>query len=251
MFRITTLVPVLLFDGDEGAGAGASATAQQGSGDAAQQGQAQQGTGNADGQQQTEAQQQQQRDPVPYDRFREVNDQRTAAEEERDRLQAELTRREREGLPELERVRAELGDERVARQTAEQRATEAEQRATNLERAGWVQAAASNFHDPADAVARVDLSTIDSQAAAERAVEDLAGRAQHLVRPPANQTVTGGDMLQQILDRGRLSDGQAQNEETKVIPAAQFNALTADQLVALQEKQPDVYERSLRAAAQA
>jgi hypothetical protein len=77
---------------------------------------------------------------------------------------------------------------------------------TNLTRGGWVRSAASaaGFHDAEDAIARIDLAEIKTEAAAKREVEALAERAKHLVRRPDDgKPPASTDLLQQVLDRGR------------------------------------------------
>jgi hypothetical protein len=108
---------------------------------------------------------------VPYDRFKEVNDRLREAEKWREE-------RESQDLSEAER-------ERKARERAERERDEATERAQTTERSGWVRDAAqlANFHAPADALAHVDMSGVEDERAAKRAVKDLAERSPHLVRP--------------------------------------------------------------------
>jgi hypothetical protein len=84
---------------------------------------------------------------------------------------------------------------------------------------------------------------------AKREVEALAERAGHLVRPygPRRPAGSGADLLQQR-PRPRPASRQGEgdkSDEKAVIPPDQFNALKTDQLVALQESDPDLYRRSL------
>lgn len=188
---------------------------------------------------------------VPYERFSEVNAQLKEARELAERLQSEARQRERQGLSELDQIKAQLADEQAARASLEQERDSARGEVTNLTRGGWVRAAANaaGFHDVEDAVARIDLGEIKTEAAAKREVEQLADRAKHLVRQPDDGNPPNTDLLQQVLDRGRPA-GEGNNDDAKsVIPPDQFNALKTDQLVALQESDPELYRRSLQAAA--
>lgn len=108
---------------------------------------------------------------VPYDRFKEINDRLREAEKWREE-------RESQDLSEAER-------ERKGRERAERERDEATARAQTTERSGWVRDAAqhANFHAPADALAHVDMSGVEDERAAKRAVKDLAERSPHLVRP--------------------------------------------------------------------
>lgn len=76
---------------------------------------------------------------------------------------------------------------------AEERAIAAESRATKLERSSWVAGAAlsEKFVDPSDAASLVDLSSIESQEDAAKAVKDLAERKPHLIGSSAGPTPIG------------------------------------------------------------
>jgi hypothetical protein len=187
---------------------------------------------------------------VPYERFSEVNTQLKEARELAERLQAEATQRQRQGLSELDQIKAQLADEQAARATLEQERDAARGEVTNLTRGGWVRSAASaaGFHDAEDAIARIDLAEIKTEAAAKREVEALAERAKHLIKP-ADDGKPSTDLLQQVLDRGRPAGEGDKSDDKAVIPPDQFNALKTDQLVALQESDPELYRRSLAAAA--
>lgn len=257
------LQPLLLLRPDEGAGGGGQAAAggqqqsgqQQGSAGGAAAGQQQQGQQQGE-QQQGGSGNGQHEERVPYDRFAQVNDQLRQTQEELRTLREQQTQREREGMPEVARLQAELADAQRAREQAEQRATTAEQSLQTSTREAWIRDAArgARFHDPDDAIARIDASVVRTADGARREVEALAQRAAHLVAPEQQeQQQSGADILQQVLNRGeRVGDQQrGEEQDAKVIPAADFNKLTADQLVSLQERDPGLYERSLRAAAAA
>jgi hypothetical protein len=207
---------------------------------------------------------------VPYDRFREANEQRQAAERERDQLRQQITERERQGLPELDRARAEAQDAAARAEAAERERDQLRAAGERRTREDLVRAAARDFqverdgrtdrvafHDPEDAVARINVDEIRSDGGALREVQALAQRAGHLVRPYETQQQgsgggSGADLLQRVLEGGQRVDGQGQGngqgQQKEVIPADQLNGMTADQLVALQESDPDLYARSLRAA---
>jgi hypothetical protein len=194
---------------------------------------------------------------VPYDRFKQVNDALQVQQAEVARLQAAATAQQRQGMPELERMRAELTDATTAMQAAQAQITTLTSATQNAERAGWVRDAAANpaakFHDPADALAKVDLTKVETVADAQRLVGEVAANPayKHLVQAPA-ATPTVPDMLAQVLDRGTPTvPGAAPAGAPVALPPATFNAMNIDQLVALQEAQPDVYAASLAAANQA
>ena len=113
---------------------------------------------------------------VPYDRFKEVNDRSKALEQELEALRKERDEREAAELSELEK-------ERKARENAERERDEAKNAATELTRSGLIRAAAAKagFTDPDDAVAFIDLSTIEDEGRAESAIKSLAERKAHLV----------------------------------------------------------------------
>lgn len=209
---------------------------------------------------------------VPYDRFSEVNEARQAAEAERDQLRQQLTERERQGLPELDRARAEAQDATRRAEAAEREREQLRAAQAQRERADWVRGAAREFevtrdgqaervrfHDVEDAVARINVNELRSEAGALREVQALAERARHLVAPVQQEQPPGGgnagDLLQQVLERGERVDGngnrQGQGDEQRTLTPDEFNKLTVDQQVALQEADPGLYERSLRAAAAA
>lgn len=253
MFILSIFQPLLLLTPDEGAGGGGQASGGEGQ-QQQQQGDQQQQGGAGEGQQHGGSSQRDER--VPYDRFAEVNDQLRQTRQELQQLREQQTQREREGLSETDRIRAELADATRAREEAERRATEAEQARQTADRQGWVRdaARAARFHDPEDAIARIDTSVLRTPDAARREVEALAERAKHLVAPEQQQERSGADMLQQVLERGeRVTDREQKNGSgsSEVIPAEDFNKLSVDQLVSLQERDPALYERSLRAAAAA
>lgn len=123
----------------------------------------------------------------------------------------EAKRRERKAREEAESLKAQLAElakwkeereaqdlseterEKNAREKAEKRAEEAEQRAQRLERGGWVRdhAARQGFHDPADAVAFSDLSSLEDEKAAEKAVKDLAKSKPHLLKSEPEPSAFG------------------------------------------------------------
>lgn len=106
---------------------------------------------------------------VPYDRFKQVNDERAALATQVEELAAWKKQQEEAQLSEQERLQAQH-TEAVARAEA------AEQRALTLERSQWVTAAArtAGFADPADAALAVNLGEVEDEQAAKQAVEKLA-----------------------------------------------------------------------------
>jgi hypothetical protein len=129
---------------------------------------------------------------VPFERFTQVNrkakeaaDRAKAAEQKAADLLRELEARENAGLPELEqaRKRAEAAEKRA--EENERKAAEADARVANLTKASWVTAAAreQGFTDPSDAAAFLDLSVIDDEKDAERAVKRLTQSKPHLIKP--------------------------------------------------------------------
>lgn len=127
---------------------------------------------------------------VPYDRFVEVNQK---AKESASELKALQTR-----LQELEdKDKSELERERTQRERLQQELQARDTRLTQLERGSWVRDAANEhkFHDPADAVALVDLSKVESEADAKREVKRIASDKKHLVRQE-QETPQIGQVLQ-------------------------------------------------------
>lgn len=150
---------------------------------------------------------------VPYERFQKVNVQAREAKAKADEfekeladLRAQLEERQTAGLPELEQ-------ERKARERAEKRAQEAEERAEQTQRAVErerkrtliTQAAQrENFHDPQDAVLRLDLDDLD-EADISAAVKRTAKDNKHLVRQEDKAPKVG-----QVVRDGRPADPKDQ-----------------------------------------
>lgn len=108
-------------------------------------------------------------------RIRELNEAKNAAEARATDFENRLKEIERQQLSDADRVKAEKED-------AEKRALAAEARATRLERGGWARSAASavGFVDPEDAVAMVDLDSLDTETKVKNAVEKLKEQKPHL-----------------------------------------------------------------------
>lgn len=123
---------------------------------------------------------------VPYDRFKQVNDQLKASTTELEELRKWRDEQEAAKLSEIEKA------QRVAEQ-ATQRATEAEQKALRLERTGWVVAAArdAGFADPGDAALAVDLAAVESAEQATQAVQKLATDKPHWIGQAQPQRPSG------------------------------------------------------------
>ena len=92
---------------------------------------------------------------------------------------------------------------------------------------------------------------IKSEAAAQKAVADLAETAKHLIQDAQKQT-TASERLEQVLNGGKPVTDKNNGEgdgKPKPIPADKLDAMSTDELVALQENDPQLYEASLAAAA--
>lgn len=135
---------------------------------------------------------------VPYERFEKVNKQAKEAKAQAAKLaqdfadlKAQMDERETAGLPELEqaRKRAEQLEKRAA--DAEAKAAETDAKLARTVKERWVTSAAKDFADPADAVAFVDLDSIDDEKDAERAVKRLAGQKKHLLKADGQQQLPG------------------------------------------------------------
>lgn len=127
---------------------------------------------------------------VPYERFQQAN----AKAKERDAeakalakkvadLTAAMEARENEGLPELDRMRKDMDRLSKRAEEAEAKAADADKRLARSAKERWVIAAAKDFADPSDAVAFVDLDSIEDDKDAERAVKALAKAKKHLLKP--------------------------------------------------------------------
>lgn len=195
---------------------------------------------------------------VPYQRFAEVNDQLKQLRDELATAQGKLTTHEREGLGELERLKAELADKERAAEEAQRERDELKAAGEKATRQGWIRdaARAAKFHDPEDAVLRINDADIRTEAGAKAAVDVLTKdeNLKHLIQvDEPEKPKTGTDLLQQVLERGKPASTEDGNKEdtTSVIPVDEFNKMSTDQLVALQEADPELYRRSLSAAAKA
>lgn len=134
---------------------------------------------------------------VPYDRFKQVNDERQALASQVEELAQWKATQEAKSMSDLEAAQK-------AAQDASVRADKAEQRAVKLERTQLVRqaAAAAGFTDPDDAVAFLDakLADLDDSDKAKAAVADLAERKAHLIasgdapppRPAGMGSLTNG-----------------------------------------------------------
>ena len=134
---------------------------------------------------------------VPYDRFKQVNDERAALAAQVQELADWKAAQEAKSLSELEAAQK-------AAQDALTRAEQAEAKAITLERTQLVHraAAAAGLADPDDAVAFLSskLSDLDDSDKATAAVTELIERKPHLLastepvatKPPALGSLTGG-----------------------------------------------------------
>lgn len=137
---------------------------------------------------------------VPYDRFKAVNDKLAEATRKAEEAAQKAQELEDRDKTELEQVRSKL-------EKAEARNAELEGEVGNLsgkltrnERSGWVRDAASkaNFIDPADALGRVNLDEVETEAEAQKAVKTIADNAKHLLAsdkpdpPQVGQVIRAG-----------------------------------------------------------
>jgi hypothetical protein len=140
---------------------------------------------------------------VPYSRFREVN-----AENKRLKQQVEQFGGR---LEELEtRDQTELQRERNKRQQYERELSEMQERATRIERSGWLRDAAreAKFMDPEDAIAQIGTGEVEDYDDAITAVKQLAKRKPYMVRQE-----TAGPKVGEVMRDGRRQDGpQAQQD---------------------------------------
>lgn len=142
--------------------------------------------------------------PVPLDEFLKVRNQKNELEKKLSKFEEQEDERRKAALSETERLSQE-------RDEARKRIESLENRLLHNERAGLVRSAASKlkFADPEDAVAFVDLSSIEDLTAAERAVNQIAKKKPHLV---SGEKAPSG--LQAVLKDGLPSSQQA-NGSTK------------------------------------
>lgn len=180
---------------------------------------------------------------VPYDRFKQKNDEAAAEKQRADELQKQLDAKAREGLPELEALKAQVADLTKERDQALEKSTAAEKQVTDLERAGWVREAAAAvtfkdgdkevtgaFFDAGDALARINLDEIRSADGAKREVAALAAKSRHLVQvPDGDQTAdTQAGRLRQVLKNGEALDPDAAKEDPSIAPATEDEAIRND-----------------------
>lgn len=114
---------------------------------------------------------------VPLDRFQSVTSENKTLREQLAALEQEKAERERAEMTELERAQAEAAEEKKKREEAESKALE-------LERGGYLRsaAAAAGFADPEDAIALIGLDKITDLLEAQQAVKDLAEKKPHLIQ---------------------------------------------------------------------
>lgn len=124
-------------------------------------------------------------DAVPRSRLTAEAKARREAERRAEEAEKKLREAEQKDLSDKERAEREAAE-------AKARADAAEQRATKLERQGWIRDAASaaGFVDAADAIAHIDVLEVDDDGktprigdedAAKKAVDELAESRPHLV----------------------------------------------------------------------
>ena len=133
--------------------------------------------------------------PVPYDRFKQVNDKLNTVNQERSDLQARLeelekakTDSDRAEMDEIERLKLELTEAQTS--TAEAVATS---RTASLRSAVEREAAKAGFNDLADAWRMASLDDLEIDEAgnvngADKAIKALAKAKPYLLRPAAEST---------------------------------------------------------------
>jgi hypothetical protein len=163
---------------------------------------------------------------VPYERFQQANakakeaaTKAAALEKDMKELRAAMEDRENAGLPELERERkrAEQLEKRIA--DAEARAEAADAKLARTTKAGWVRDAAKDFTDPGDAVAFIDLDTVEDEKDAERAVKALAKTKKHLLK--AEDPVIPGRVMQNGQTTQTSAQRAAQTAQEQQLAQAQ------------------------------
>lgn len=186
---------------------------------------------------------------VPYDRFKAKNDEAAAekqrAEDEKKRaddLQKQLDAKAREGLPELDALKAQVADLTRERDAAVTKSAEAEKQVVHLERAGWVRDAAAAvtfkdgekdvtgaFFDPGDALARINLDEIRSADGAKREVAALAARSRHLVQIAGDgNDDSQASRLQQVLRNGKPVDPDSKDDPSSQTDVTEDEAIRND-----------------------
>lgn len=122
-------------------------------------------------------------------RIRQLNEEKKAADDRAAAAEKALSDREKADMSEKERAERE-------RDEAQKERDEANAKATRLERSAWARTAAreKNFIDPDDAVAHLDLASLDTETKVTNAVEKLAESKKHLVseRPTGGFGTPGG-----------------------------------------------------------
>ncbi len=140
---------------------------------------------------------------VPYERFAQVNQKAADATKQLGEMQARIQEIEDRDKSEVERASTQLQREQAKREGLEAELQDNQKRLVNLERSQWIRnaAAEANFIDSTDALGRVDLSNIETETEAKRAIKKIAENATHLIRqesprPEIGRVVQGGQPVQ-------------------------------------------------------
>lgn len=145
--------------------------------------------------QEQQAEEKKHEETVPYDRFQKANqkakdaaDKVRSLSDEMAQLREQLEMKQ-SGASDVEQMQRRLERAEQRAQEMERKAEEASAEAANTRKERWIASAASaqNFADPSDASAFLDLSEIESQGDAERAIKRLAKSKSYLVKSEERQ----------------------------------------------------------------
>lgn len=147
---------------------------------------------------------------VPYERFQKANQAAKQAKEQVATLRAEMAQLREEmqlkasGASDSEQLQRRLERAEARAQEMTEKAEAASLEATNTRKERWITSAAvaANFADPSDASAFLDLSEIESDKDAERAIKRLAQSKKYLVKQEERQlpgkVMEGGKPVQPV-----------------------------------------------------
>lgn len=132
---------------------------------------------------------------VPYERFQKANQTAKQAKDQVKDLQAQMAQLREEmslktsGASDAEQLQRRLERAEQRAQEMQEKAEAASAEAANTRKERWIAsaAAAQNFADPSDASVFLDLSEIETEKDAERAIKRLAGQKKYLVKEGERQ----------------------------------------------------------------